>query len=218
MDIFNLWLPLIGGGILIAVAIGAWFSDHKVLGTWFGFAGLVALLFLAALQTHEAVTADQKPGNFSIEDASRRIERAYVTAIQGQVYDFLPGTPTKAQITIKNAGRTPAHDVTNHVLIGVSLFPLDRPPDLPVIITGGPSTLAASQEVYLNPATKRPLTAGEIELIRNGKAALYVIGEVAYADIFGVRHYAKFRLYFGGDHGTRQDGAMAIDKLGNESD
>ena len=36
MDIYNLWLPLIGVGIFGAIGVGAWFADKKIVGLWFG--------------------------------------------------------------------------------------------------------------------------------------------------------------------------------------
>lgn len=55
MEILNLWLPLIGGGLFCSVAIGAWFANQKIVGIWFGFAGILCLLLLAAIQLHESV-------------------------------------------------------------------------------------------------------------------------------------------------------------------
>src|SRR5437773_10722204 len=53
MDLFNLWLPIIGVGIFAAIAIGAWFADHKLTAIWFGFFAAVCVLLLAALQLQE---------------------------------------------------------------------------------------------------------------------------------------------------------------------
>lgn len=62
MELLNLWLPLIGGGILGAIAIGAWFGEHKIAAVWFGFGGTVCLLLLGALQVQELVSSPEQPG------------------------------------------------------------------------------------------------------------------------------------------------------------
>src|ERR1700746_547672 len=53
MELLNVWLPIIGAGIFIAIAIGAWFAERRLVGIWFGFAGAVCLLLLGALQLHD---------------------------------------------------------------------------------------------------------------------------------------------------------------------
>ncbi len=54
-ELAKLWLPLIGGGILIAWAIGAYYGGDKVFGVRLAFAGTVCLLFLGELQWEESI-------------------------------------------------------------------------------------------------------------------------------------------------------------------
>jgi hypothetical protein len=51
------WLPTIGAGIFLTIAITAWFTpDRQLVAVWFGFAGFCALLLTGALQLHLYVT------------------------------------------------------------------------------------------------------------------------------------------------------------------
>jgi len=53
MEVVIGWLPVIGGGILWAIAISAWFSaDKQIAAVWFAFAGTVFFLLTGALQAH----------------------------------------------------------------------------------------------------------------------------------------------------------------------
>jgi hypothetical protein len=55
MAFAELWLPIIGAGIYIAWAIGAWYGGDKKLAIWLIFFGVVSLLFLGALQWQHAI-------------------------------------------------------------------------------------------------------------------------------------------------------------------
>jgi hypothetical protein len=47
------WLPTIGAGIFLTIAITAWFTpDRQLIAVWFGYVGLCSLLLAAALQLH----------------------------------------------------------------------------------------------------------------------------------------------------------------------
>jgi hypothetical protein len=57
-ELAKLWLPLIGGGILIAWAIGAYYGGDKLLGVRLAFAGAVCLLILGELQWEESILSE----------------------------------------------------------------------------------------------------------------------------------------------------------------
>src|SRR6266851_3835286 len=50
MAFAELWLPIIGAGICIAWAVGAWYGDNKILAIWLIFGGIICLLLLGTLQ------------------------------------------------------------------------------------------------------------------------------------------------------------------------
>ena len=58
MSLAIFWLPILGGGILWAVAISAWYGSDKLPAVWFAFAGSTCLLLTAAIQIHEHVSAN----------------------------------------------------------------------------------------------------------------------------------------------------------------
>lgn len=114
MDLLNLWLPLIGGGILGATAIGAWFGDHKTAAVWFGFSGAVCLLLLGALHIQELVSSPEQPG---LSPATILDQRPWVSVdvqlIPPLVYDdkgWDAGFRWHVAIdyTLGNGGKTPA--------------------------------------------------------------------------------------------------------------
>jgi hypothetical protein len=55
MAFAELWLPILGAGICIAWAIGAWYGGNKNLSIWLIFGGLVCLLLLGTLQWQHAI-------------------------------------------------------------------------------------------------------------------------------------------------------------------
>jgi hypothetical protein len=106
MELAILWLPIIGGLLFGCVAVGAWFAGSKILAVWTGFAGIVCLLLLAALQIQEQiVSAPATP------DDSRIQYRAYL-----RVGDQRP-TPDRTHfvINVKNTGLTPARNLSGHL-------------------------------------------------------------------------------------------------------
>jgi hypothetical protein len=151
MDLLNLWIPLIGGGILIAIAISAWFSDQKVISIWFGFAGAVLLLFLGAVQIQEIVTAAptehkeivQIPG-IQAMPVHRRASVIVMYSDQAPEVTDLPfGKGLKIKFSIRNIGDSAAivKSIVGHVYLA------EMEPDLDTaagqatkedFITGGP--------------------------------------------------------------------------------
>ena len=103
MDILNLWLPLIGGGLLCAIAIGAWFGDQRPIAIWFGFAGLVCLLLLAALQLQEHETAS---GHVKDDPA-----RPWVGILEVNVRPVQIGNSLETTIVYINSGLSPAQNL-----------------------------------------------------------------------------------------------------------
>jgi len=122
MDFSNLWLPLIGGGIFIAIAISAWFADKKVTAIWFGFAGGICLLLLLALQIQQYVVEADAPESLSREAAAERIvaiaqaraQRAWLSARPQLIGKIEIGMPVDIELVIENVGKEPATGVNHH--------------------------------------------------------------------------------------------------------
>jgi len=112
MDILNMWLPLIGGGLFGAIAIGAWFGDQRMVAIWFGFAGAVCLLLLAALQLQE------HERTIKISDSGPKIDesnRPWIN-VEPQVgsdltYDAQGDARIVINFFLQNVGKFPAANV-----------------------------------------------------------------------------------------------------------
>ncbi|MGO8865520.1 MAG: hypothetical protein ACLQME_03360 [Alphaproteobacteria bacterium] len=111
MEFANFWLPIIGGGLLWAIAIGAWFSDHKIIGIWSFFAGTVILLFLFALQIQDNV----RKGASDQADAAEKALRPWVSVREirlGAPLVIKNGIPVITLLfDLNNTGRSPAMNV-----------------------------------------------------------------------------------------------------------
>jgi hypothetical protein len=110
MALLEIWLPLIGGGILIATAIGAWWADHRVAAVWFGFFGSVALLLLVAFQIQESVSKSEReipPG--IVLDQRPWIEIINISA--GPLTFDNDGARLGVAVEIRNTGKTPARNI-----------------------------------------------------------------------------------------------------------
>lgn len=135
MDLLNLWLPLVGGGILGAIAIGSWFGEHRIAAVWFGFAGAVCLLLLAALQIQDLIAHAEQP---ALSQATILDQRPWVsfdvTLLPPLSYDdkeWNAGFRWHVAIgfTLTNAGKTPAVNAeffANLVPFMISGWPPER--------------------------------------------------------------------------------------------
>jgi hypothetical protein len=77
MAFAELWLPILGAGICIAWAIGAWYGGNKYLSTWLIFGGVVCLLLLGTLQWQHAIDKD---GGRSADFEERRANLQFLCA------------------------------------------------------------------------------------------------------------------------------------------
>lgn len=195
MELSSLWLPLIGGGILIAIAISAWFADHKIVGIWFGFAGFVCLLLLAALQIQESVDAEtNRP---SPTDAEVRQLRAYVSVVEGNVGHTIGRAPT-VSLVLKNTGQTEARNVTWLTSFAVAAvdaeIPLDktRLPATNILAPGGTLSYQYTFETW-KPEWDTLLKAEAVAII--------AVGEIDYLDVYGNHWPSTYRFISGGAFG-----------------
>jgi len=150
---------------------------------------------------------------------SRAQLRAYVFMVAAKVNKFGFDQIPEVLVVIKNSGQTPAYDMVSWTGVLAQPFPFkgefERPgPDFPI----ARGTLGPGAETHMIVPTKRAFTADETKMIRDGKAALFVFGEVTYRDAFKKTHATKYRYFFGGSAGARESGAMNMDLNGNDAD
>jgi hypothetical protein len=204
MELFNLWLPLIGGGIFIAVAIGAWFAEHKLTGIWFGFSGAVCFLLLAALQLQEHELSSRDT-NHPDAIAQKQL-RAYIYLDKAIV--VLDGRTLKGEVEMRNSGQTPAYDLTVKIRMQTmeAANPFEfQPPSVAVPAVGivGPGTkFYVGTEVTI-PEANQIAIPGFID----GRGIIYLIGQAQYRDAFNKIWVLDFRMrskVFEGDHWAMQ--------------
>jgi hypothetical protein len=132
-------------------------------------------------------------------DAQMRETRAYIFTNSATITSYGVGEIVKAELFLKNTGKTPAHTVRFKGKIGVDFFPLSNefPPVTKVKQMG---TIGQGQGMVQHCALHIALSKEQFDSIEGGKSAVYVIGEVTYIDVYGITCWTKFRLYYGGDN------------------
>lgn len=170
----------------------------------------------AADAAKESADAARDAVKLAGETAERQL-RAYVSAGEATIQNFGFAEIIKGRVIVKNSGQTPAYKMKIKTTFGFDEYPLRTKPPAPDDLVEetdlGPGDFTQS----LSPMA-RILTSEEIGRIRDGHAAIYFIGVIEYRDAFGHERITKFRRLFGGYAGVNDQGAMATDKEGNESD
>ena len=151
------------------------------------------------------------------EDTTRRQLRAYVHMEAAAITNVKVGGQPKAKITIRNSGKTPAHNMVQWSNMGFDHFPPKIvPPD--GMEKNMPShPLAPNGAIYATPGIPIALTAYQIDGLTKGEVAIYVVGGIRYDDVFGVTHTTTYRVFAGGPIGI-DTGAMSPWKEGNKAD
>jgi hypothetical protein len=112
MAFAELWLPIIGAGICIAWAIGAWYGGDKKLSIWLIFFGVVCLLLLGTLQWQHA-----------IEPITVQNGRPYIHTEPGGPQDFTIGKVFSVTVKLTNTGTAPAYNVRPNIALGLIPYP-----------------------------------------------------------------------------------------------
>jgi hypothetical protein len=134
--------------------------------------------------------------------------RAYLTIEQAKVIDF--GPALTVQVLIKNAGQTPPNDVTVWGAVSIAIFPLDESgrPDPPSTPPETEGTIGSGSFIHWGSGPDQPVVPEEVAGVKNGQAALYVIGKVSYRDVFGEARTTDFCYAYGGSRSPDPDGHM----------
>jgi hypothetical protein len=131
--------------------------------------------------------------------------RAYVMVEGAKVINF-GATPT-VQVTLKNSGQTPAHDVSVWGSVDVAIYPLQEKADPPSTPPDQEGTIGSGSFIYWTGTPDRTLVRDEIDGVLSGEAALYVFGKALYKDVFRRDQTTEFCFAYGGPHRT-PSGAM----------
>ena len=130
---------------------------------------------------HVRVTADlpiNLPSNDRINDAQWDVLN----------YDFFT-----IVISIKNAGQTPAHNISNFVRVAVKDIE-SHSFEVGELVADGNSLAGLNQGGIDLKIDFRPLNNELRKKIISGKMALFVWGKIGYTDIYGVNRSNSFRV------------------------
>ena len=196
MELATFWLPIIGAGIFLVIAISAWFADYKITAIWFGFGGVACLLLLVALQIQESVIGGREHSQPT--DAEVRQLRA-VSVVDGDVVHIIGKAPT-VSLDLKNTGQTEARGVTWQARFAVASPNADVPldainvPATPVLAPGGILSYKYTFETW-NPQWD--------ELLKAETLAVIAVGKINYQDIYGNQWSSEYRFISGGAFGRK---------------
>jgi hypothetical protein len=218
--IAEIWLPVIGAGIFIAWAIGAWYGGDKRLAIWLIFSGSVCMLLLGTLQWQRAIAEVSNP-----DDAEVKKARAYVFIdtiktqnIDDNIQANAPHLIAHILVVVKNTGQTPAFKFTHQAAIRLAAWP---PPDDLFKLSQTPpissDTLPSGNFSQITVSLGRPLSVDDKTTLGLGIQAVYLFGLIRYEDVFGIKRCARYRYRVGGDVGFNGT-AMAPMPEGNEVD
>jgi len=145
--------------------------------------------------------------------------RAYVYVIAKD--DWMKASPAgdhafEARLFLHNSGQTPAYKVQFWKATFLTEFPLKSPLPTGINIEKGNSILEPGAENMIRHYLPRPLTDQEKKDLIENRKAIWMYGEIAYDDIYGIVRCSKYMLL-----GIGQDGAAGRFywyKDGNDAD
>ena len=175
----------------------------------------LAIAKQAAIAATDAAKASDKQARIADETAEKQL-RAYITISETHICNIAEVFPPKAFFQVKNSGQTPAYNVRLFCQVMIRPFPYDGPFPVDYKQQGTSAVIGPGLSLTNNiPFPNFPMDA--IPLLIEGKAILYIYGEMYYRDIFKKEHVTKFRLYHGGDRPVCEGGINAAPE-GNETD
>lgn len=202
----NRWLMLLTGGMLFVSSIQAWFF-------WTQLRLMDRSMVVAEKAAKSAAESVE-----TMQDTARRQLRAYISINAASIEFPSPGVP-KVTVSIKNTGQTPAHNVKHWIHQWIEFFPLrvdlPQPPGDLVMSCDVMGTGATHANSITHPKmiVKRD---EDINIIGTPKGTIYVYGEITYSDVFGERHFSKYRYMYGGSE-RKTGNVLSACPEGNEA-
>ncbi len=138
--------------------------------------------------------------DFIAQEEAKQQLRAYIDVRAKGMPAIEEGLKPRANDSFHNIGRTPAYDNGSSAHVTVAEYPLTR--TLASEDCQQPSPSSTKNKWFVGkvkrPETVResPLTAQEVQAIKDGKAAVYFHGRVCYRDIFSESHRTDFCTYW----------------------
>jgi hypothetical protein len=181
----EIWLPIIGAGIFVAWAIGAWYGGDKILATWLILFGAVCLLVLGTLQWQRAIRTEG--GGQTDNGGPPKIRIKGITILTpsgGSIWD-----PVAVLYWTSNEGRSVAHLTQRNYAIHLSK-PSTPPKGAPAFDYETEERtrvdIAPGKGIEGQYISKLRLTWEQREELRNGTSVLLFNGYVHYEDDAGI--------------------------------
>ncbi|MBA3752822.1 MAG: hypothetical protein H0X01_01455 [Nitrospira sp.] len=158
--------------------------------------------------------------NYIAQEGAKRQLRAYIDVRTKGMITIEEGTMPRVHDSFHNIGRTPAYDNGSSSHITVAEYPLTQ--SLINDECSHVSTSATASKWFVGKVSRAetvrevPFAAGEVEAIKDGKAAVYLHGRVCYRDIFNESHRTDFCTYWKWNAGRVSPGLYC--DQGNSSD
>jgi hypothetical protein len=146
---------------------------------------------------------------------NRQQLRAYVMVVRIEVRNIGPATIPEAKLFLKNAGQTPAQDLTSYIRMGFAPFPLSERLTLDKAEHVSRETVGPGIERHITQVWDGLLGFDRYSALAAKTHAIFLFGYIAYRDVFGFNHRTNFRHYIGGNFGLESFTSHAD---GNEAD
>lgn len=177
-------------------------------------AGTIALAFLTLVLAGGTIflwLATRRLVKDSENTAQRQL-RAYVFVTEVKVTRWPSGQHIAVQF--KNAGQTPAYELTISADKVITGYPLN----VDLISSNKKPCGALGAGLYSHfTLTGFSLTDDQRQEMSKGKLAVYVFGRIDYKDTFDRAHWTTFRHIGGGDTPFGPEGQLALHPQGNEA-
>jgi hypothetical protein len=180
------------------------------------FAGAVTAFTLALVVVGAYQARRLRQAVDAMRASERRDLRAYVVVNGGTIINVTgtpqpptPGQPVQpaaalvnpaigpvAQLTLLNAGKTPARLVVCSAGIEFREFPLSSPPALAEVASPARSVLGPGVASTATRRMPQQLTPQQVIDLLAGTGAVYVYGIITYEDVYRESHTTSFRLMY----------------------
>ena len=143
------------------------------------------------------------------QESNERQLRAYVCVDGASISLVNVGEVPKITVKTKNVGQTPAYGYCQQGQITFGPFPFIGTIEKQIRFVDAPlRDIGSGGEGGPTTNLERALTEQDIADIKDKKAAVFMYVAIFYRDVFGKERETHATLYWGGDMGHRNDGAL----------
>lgn len=167
-----------------------------------------------AVQEAEVATKAAQDSVEATEKSAVRQLRAYVYVDHATITN-LSGKP-KIKVKIKNFGQTPAYSMQHWAAVGFQPYPLPENLKEPEDFIPAPISDLPPGHDHTSPIPyDRLFSNDERESLRTGENGIYVVGRIAYRDVYDEPRITNYCLFIGGPIGLKEQ--LAAYDYGNYS-